>query len=241
VAWSLKYGAGLNIDEFTCRIWRSSIWTTDYYEKTGITKGAAASWVEYSVDLADFSGAGNPGNIVDTVQIQANHSTQIGTGGFLVDGLRFIRDEKAGTGSDGTSIDAYGERCLRLVDKSITDLDYADYVAENIVLNRKEPLVTVNVVTHGLAQHGYRPPMIVELTSLKDGINGECFQITRAVHRFTPGEGYVCSLSLVAALDSSGSYVAGVKPVASGLGIGLAQWMRIQNEAAMNSLRSKWV
>ena len=241
IAWSMKYGSGLSIDDFSCRLWRSSTWTTDYYVKTGIVKGAAASWVEYSVDLGDFSASGNPGKIVDTIEIQANHSSQIGTGGFLVDELRFIRDEKAGTSSDSTSIDAYGERCLRLVDKSITDLGYADYVAENIVLNRKEPLITVNVVTPGLAQLGYRPPMIVELTSLKDGILGEDFQITRAVHRFTPGEGYVCSLTLVAALDSSGSYVAEVKPVIGGLGIGLAQWMRMQNEAAMNSLRSRWV
>ncbi|MCW4013804.1 MAG: hypothetical protein NWF07_12580, partial [Candidatus Bathyarchaeota archaeon] len=241
VVWSMKYGAGLSIDDFSCRLWRSSAWTTDYYEKTGVAKGAAASWVEYSVDLGGFSASGNPGNIVDTVQIQANHSSQIGVGGFLVDELRFIRDEKAGNSSDSTSIAVYGERCLRLVDKSITDLDYADYVAENIVLNRKEPLVTVNVVTPGLAQHGYRPPMIVELTSLKDGIDGEDFQITRAVHRFSPGEGYVCHLTLVAALDSSGSFVAGVKPVVGGLGIGLAQWMRMQNEAAMNSLRSRWV
>lgn len=241
VAWKLKYGSGLSIDDFSCRLWRSSTWTTDYYEETGITKGTAASWVEYSVDISDFSATGNPGNIVDTVQIQVNHSTQIGTGGFLIDELRFIRDEKAGTNSDTTSITDYGERCLRVVDKTITDLDYAGYVAENLVLNRKEPLVSVTVSTSGRGQLGYRPPMFVELTSLKDGILEETFQITRAVHRFNPSDGYICTLSLLAARDSTGTYSAKVKPAVGGLGIGLAQWRRIQNEAGLNSLRSRWI
>ena len=82
---------------------------------------------------------------------------------------------------------------------------------------------------------------LVQLTSLKDGIDGEVFQINRAIHRFSPSEGYQCTLSLQAARGSSGVFDAKVKPASDGFGLGLAQWMRIQNESAMNTLRSRWI
>jgi len=123
IRFYLKYGATLSIDSFDVKLWRNSIWVTDYYEKTGISPGAAASWVEHSLSLGGFTKTGNPGPIIYTVQIKANHSVGIGTGGILVDKLRFIRDEKAGAASDPASQAAYGKRTLRLVDKTITDLD----------------------------------------------------------------------------------------------------------------------
>jgi len=48
IRFYLKYGATLNIDDFDVKLWRNSIWVTDYYEKTGVSPGAAASWVEHS-------------------------------------------------------------------------------------------------------------------------------------------------------------------------------------------------
>jgi len=241
IKFYMKYGATLSIDDFDVKLWRNSIWVTDYYEKTGVSKGAAASWVEYSVNISAFSKTGNPGPIVDTVQIKANHSAGIGTGGILIDKLRFIRDEKAGADSDSVSQTAYGKRTLRLVDKTITDVDYAGYVADNIVAHRKDPLVSARVTGPGRGQLGYRPPMKVTLTSLKDGIDQREFQIVRAVHRYTPGKGYVCDLDLVAARKPDGSYEPRIAPAVDDVGMSLAVKMRILSESGLNSLRNVWI
>ena len=241
VKFYMKYGATLNIDDFDIKLWRNSIWVKDHYEKTGVSKGAAASWVEYSVNISAFSKTGNPGPIIDTVQIKANHSAGIGTGGILIDKLRFIRDEKAGADSDSASQGAYGKRTLRLVDKTITDVDYAGYVADNIVAHRKAPLVSARVTVPGRGQLGYRPPMKVTLTSLKDGVDQESFQIVRAVHRYTPSKGYVCELDLVAARKSDGSYEPKIAPAVDDIGMSLAMKMRILSESGLNSLRNVWI
>jgi len=241
IRFYLKYGATLNIDDFDIKLWRNSIWVTDYYEKTGVSPGAAASWVEYSVNMSAFSKTGNPGPIIDTVQIKANHSTGIGTGGILVDKLRFIRDEKAGADSDAASQAAYGKRTLRLVDKTITDLDYAGYVAGNMVAHRKDPLVTAKVRVPGRGQLGYRPPMTVTLTSLKDGVDQRSFQIVRAQHRYTPGEGYECILDLVAARKPDGSYEPKIAPAVDDVGMSLALRLRLLGESGLNSLRNVWI
>ena len=240
LVFMLKYGAAFNITDFTVKLWRNSGWVTDYYVKTGVVKGASATWVEYSIDISDFTKTGNPGPIIDTVQIQANHGVEIGVGGFLVDNLRFVRNEKAGLDSDTLSQTEHGKRTLRVVDKTITDIDYAGYVAENILAHRKKPIVNVRVRVPGRAQLGYRPPMLVNLTSLKDGIDGETFQIVRAIHTVTPGNGYECELDLIAARDSSGVYVAKIAPAFEDVGMGLATMRRIQREGAMNSLRNVW-
>jgi len=241
VKFYMKYGATLSIDDFDVKLWRNSVWVTDYYEKTGVSPGAAATWVEYSVNLSAFAKTGNPGPIVDTLQIKANHSAGIGTGGVLVDKLRFIRDEKAGTADDSASQAAYGERTLRLVDKTITDLDYAGYVADNVVGHRKDPLVSARVRVPGRGQLGYRPPMRVTLTSLKDGVDQKDFQIVRAVHRYTPGAGYVCDLDLVAARKPDGSYEPRIAPAVDDVGMSLAAMRRRQREGGLNTLRSVWV
>ncbi len=241
VKWYMKYGAGLSVDDFSVKLWRNSVWVTDYYEETGVSPGAAATWVEYSVDLGAFSKTGNPGPIIDTVQIKANHSTGIGSGGVLVDKLRFIRDEKAGTADDSASQGAYGKRTLRLVDKTITDVDYAGYVADNVVEHRKDPLVSARVRVPGRGQLGYRPPMRVTVTSLKDGVDQRDFQIVRAVHRYTPGAGYVCDLDLVAARKPDGSYEPRIAPAVDDVGMSLAAMRRMQREGGLNALRSVWV
>jgi len=237
----MKYGAGLSIDSFEIRIWRGGwLWVTDYLEKTGITPQGAA-WHQYTVNISGMAKTGNPGNIIKNLRIRAVHSTEIGVGGFLVDKLRFIRDEKAGTDSDSASQTAYGKRTLRLVDKTITDVDYAGYVADNVVEHRKDPLVSARVKVPGRGQLGYRPPMTVTLTSLKDGVDQKEFQIVRAVHRYTTSMGYVCDLDLVAARKPDGSYEPKIAPTVDDVGMSLAVKMRILSESGLNSLRSDWI
>jgi hypothetical protein len=237
----LKYGSGLSIDSLEVRIWRGGwLWVTDYYEKTGITPQGAAAWHEYTVDLNSMSKTGNPGGIIANIQIKAVHSTQIGTGGLLVDCLRFVRGEKAGTATDSTSQASYGKRTLRLVDKTITDEDYAGYVAGNTLAHRKNPMVTARVLLPGRGQPGYRPPQIVSVTSLKDGLDARSFQIVGAVHRYTPDKGYTCELDLAAAKLPDGSYEPKIATNISDIGLGLAALRRMGSEAGLNSLRSVW-
>ncbi|MBA7594885.1 hypothetical protein ES703_01841 [subsurface metagenome] len=242
LVFQMKYGAGLSVDSFEVRIWRGGwLWVTDYLEKTGISPQGSGAWHEYSVDLSGMSVTGNPGNIVKNLRIRAVHSAQIGTGGFLFDKLRFVRDEKYGSHGDALSQDEYGKRTLRVVDKSITDIDFADYVAENIVEHRRDPLVMVEATVPGRGQVGYRPPQMVVLTSLKDGVDGETFQIQRARHVYTPGEGYTCDLELVAARRPDGSYVAEVAPVMFDLAASIAEVRRAIRDRELNVLRTGWM
>ncbi|HUV34859.1 MAG TPA: LamG domain-containing protein [Candidatus Desulfaltia sp.] len=240
--FQLKYSSGLSIDNLEVRIWRGGwLWVTDYYEETGITPQGAAAWHEYTVDLASMSKTGNPGSVIANVQVKAVHSSQVGTGGFLIDNLRFVRDEKVGAASDHTSQAAYGKRTLRVVDKTITDVDYAGYVASNILAHRKNPVVTARVRVPGRAQLGYRPPQTVTVTSLKDDLEARSFQIVRAQHRYTPGSGYVCDLDLAASRLPDGSYEPKVAPAVTDVGLSLAALRRMRYEAGLNSLRSVWV
>ena len=237
-----KYGSGLSPENIDIRLQKGSwTWTLDSYNKTSIAPGAAASWHEKTVNIADLAASGNPGKTVNNLQIRAYRASgDLGTGGFLIDMLRFIRTEKAGTNSDVTSQQAYGKRVHRVVDKNITDIDYAGYVAANIVAHRKYPLVTARAIVPGRAQLGYRPPMIVTLTSVKDGILEQGFQIQRAQHIYTPSRGYTCTLDLVAAKTSTGAYEPKIPPIVDDMGMSLAMRMRILNESGLNSLRNVW-
>jgi len=237
----MKYGSGLNIDSFEVRIWRGGwLWVTDYLEKTGITPKGSATWHEYTVDIPDMAKTGNPGSIIKNLRIRAVHSTEIGTGGFLIDKLRFVRAEKYGSAGDAASQQNHGKRTLREVDKTITDLDYAGYVAENIVEHRKTPLILVQATVPGRGQPGYRPPQMVTVTSLKDGLDGASFQIVRTRHRYTPGDGYTCDLDLVAARKPDGTYEPKVAPVVVDLGAVLAEMRRRRMQDLLNSLRTEW-
>jgi hypothetical protein len=238
-----KYGAGLSPENIDIRAQKGGwTWTLDYYAKTGLTPGASGSWHSLTVNISDLVKTGNPGSIINNIQVRFYRTSgDLGVGGFLVDKLRFVRNEKAGTASDASSQSAYGKRSLKIVDKTITDLDFAGYIASNILENRKHPIVVARVLTPGRGQPGYRPPMLVSLTSLKDGIAGESFQITRAQHRYTPHEGYTCTLELVAAKSSTGAYIPRVSPPVTNMGMSLAVKMRILTESGLNTLRSRWI
>ena len=237
-----KYGSGLSPENLEVRMQKGVwIWTTDYYIKSGLSVPSADTWSEYTINLSDFTKGGNPGKIVDHLHIRPYRSAgDLGTGGFLVDKLRFIRSEKAGTASDATSQGSHGKRTLREVDKTINDMGYAGYVAGNIVEHRKNPHVTVHARVPGRGQLGYRPPQTATVTSLKDGIDQAGFQIQRARHVYRPGEGYVCDLELAAALKPDGSYEAKVAPSAADVGAVLARLRLRQMEGQLNSLRSTW-
>jgi hypothetical protein len=127
------------------------------------------------------------------------------------------------------------------VDKTITDTDYADYVAENVVEHRKDPVVTVEATVPGMAQLGYRPPLMMQVTSLKDGIDKQTFQIQRARHLYRAGEGYNCTLELVAVRKPDGTYEPKVAPAAFDVSAALTAIRKRQLEQQLNALRTNWV
>ncbi|MBL7167242.1 hypothetical protein ISS40_01085 [Candidatus Bathyarchaeota archaeon] len=238
-----KYGAGLSPENLEVRMQKGLwIWTWDYYLKTGLSVPAADTWVEYDLDISSFSKGGNPGRIVDHLQIRPYRAAgDLGVGGFKVDKLRFARAEKAGTDSDATSQTNYGKRELRLVDKTITTLDYAGYVAENIVEHRKNPLVVVAARVQGRAQTGFRPPEMTTVTSLKDGLTLETFQIQRARHSYIPEQGYFCDVELVAAKKPDGTYEPKVCPVQFDITAIMAGIRARARERELNALRKEWM
>ncbi|MGD2200483.1 MAG: hypothetical protein PVJ38_02485 [Candidatus Bathyarchaeota archaeon] len=238
-----KYGSGLSPDNLEVKMQKGSwAWTSDYYIESGLSVPSADDWYEYAIDISDFGITGTPGAMVARIQIRAYRSSgDLGTGGFKIDKLRFVRVEKKGTANDPSSQDEYGKRTLRMVDKTITDTGYAGYIAGNIVEHRKTPVVSVEAVVPGRAQPGYRPPMMVSVSSLKDGLDGETFQIQRARHHYSPGRGYRCTLELVAARKPDGSYEAKVAPVHFDLAAMPAALRRRQMAQQLNSLRSAWI
>ncbi len=241
----LKYGSGLSIDSFELRLQKGdfTVWSWDYWSETGIAPPGASAWNEVTVNLNDLTATGSPSMIVDHLELKAVHSSEVGTGGFLIDKLRFVREEKSGSASDSASQQAYGKRTLTLIDKGITSTVYAGYVASNIIANRKHPLVTARCTAPGRGQPGYRPPQNVTITSLKDGLALKTFQIVRARHRYTVGGGYVCDLDLVTAKTATTppAYSELVGPSLTDLQSILAEWRRRQQSEALNSLRSDWV
>jgi hypothetical protein len=240
IKFSLKYGSALNIDSFQVRLQKGDwSWTSDYWAKIGVSPPGSAEWNEVTIDLDDFSATGNPGYTIDHIEIKALHGTEIGAGGFLVDVLRFIRNEKSGTASDTASQTSYGRREYTLVDKGITSTTAAGYTASGILANRKNPVVTAKVTTPGRAQPGYRPPQRVTVTSLRDGLNEAQFQIVAAHHRITTRGGYTVNLDLAAARTSSGLSDA-TPPATPDLESMLTEWRRRLQGEQVNTLRSTW-
>jgi phage protein D len=214
-------------------------WTSDYWGKTGISPPGSAAWHEVTVDLDDLTATGNPGYTVDHIEIKALDGTEIGTGGFLIDALRFERLEKYGTASDATSQASYGKRTLTLVDKGLTSTTAAGYAASGILANRKDPVVTAKVTVPGRGQPGYRPPQRATLTSLRDGLNSAQFQIVSARHLVTVEGGYTVTLDLAAAHTSTGLSDATQAATPDLEGI-LTEWRRRLQGEQVNTLRSTY-
>jgi len=242
VRFWIKYGAGLSPENLEVSLQKGDwIWTWDHRTRSGITPPPAATWGEIVVVIADMTVTGNPGNVVDRIQIRAYRASgNLGTGGFLVDKLRFVRNEKAATANDSASQASYGKRTLREVDKTITDLDFAGFAAANVLAHRKDPLVIVQASVPGRGQLGFRPPQIVTLTSLKDGLSQRQFQTQRARHHYTPGGGYVCELELVAARKPDGTYEPKLAPASTDLGATIAELRQRQRDGQLSDLRSAW-
>lgn len=242
IKFYMKHGAALSIDDFDVRMWRNSLWVTDYYEYAGLAIGAAAAWNEYTVNIVDLvAGAvGNPGKIIDFIEIRINDDVEIGVGGFRIDKLRFIRDEKYGSSSDATSQTTYGKRTLRLVDKTINNTTLAGYMAANIVAHRRYPTVIVTCRLNGKAQVGYRPPLYIPIYSLKDGLNGSEFQIQRATHRVLPGD-YVVDLELIAVKTGVSMYDYKISPVSFDLEGELIARRKKADENALNAIHSTYL
>lgn len=116
-------------------------------------------------------------------------SGNLGAGGFKIDKIRFERTEKYKVSEDATSQGKYGLRKKPpIVDKTITDLDYVQYVADGIKNSSKNPLKHIEVAVPGKAQPRYRPPQKTTVTSLKDEIDQKDFRILRARHHVIKGD-----------------------------------------------------
>jgi hypothetical protein len=237
VMFWIKRGAGITFNSLDVRLQKGDFfWVLDYYEETGLSDPGAATWEEKTILFTSFGITGNPSTVVNHIRFTVHAAGGVGTGGILIDGLRFIKNEKAGTDSDATSQGQYGKRTLRIVDKSITNLTYAGYVADNIVTNRKDALCIIKATVPGRGQFGYRPPMIIDVSCLRHGFKSQNFQITRAVHRVSTSNSYEVDLELIAALTSTGTYNELVGPVApAGLIVRLAEIRRRQLEQQLNS------
>jgi hypothetical protein len=242
LSFMIKYGSGLTPETLEVRLQKSSwLWTSDQRVKTGIPPGSPATWSTITIQINTMTKTGNPGNIINHLEIRAaTTQPDLGTGGFLIDQLYFTRTEKAGNATDPQSQLQYGIRAYRRVDKTITDLDYAGYIAENTLLHRANPVTIIKANTPGAAQPGYRPPMHINVTSRKDGLNQATFQIQRATHHYTPQTGYTTSLELIAAHASNGTYNPGTAPAPTTLGLEIGAWRRRQQEAELNTLQKPW-
>jgi hypothetical protein len=244
VRFEMKYGVGLTIDNFRFQMLKLGAWgtTSDYYQESGIAPQGAAAWYEYVIDLSAITLVGTPGKVVSSLEICAEQASEIGSGGFLIDKLRFIRTEKSVISSDATSQVTYGKRTLPLVDKNISSLTWAQNVADNIVANRKYPIVIASVRVQGAAQLGYRPSQKVSVTSLKDGLLSQYFQIVRARHRVSVPNSYFVDLDIIAAKTSISppAYDALVGPALQDLETILAEWRKRTSVTPFYSLRSQY-
>ena len=242
--FKLKYGATLTIDTFRVQMLKLGTWgvTGDYFEESGIAPPGSAAWYEVTISIPGMLAVGNPGNSVNSLEIRAEQAAAIGTGGFRIDNLRFIRTEKSASHSDATSQANYGKRTLTVVDKNISNLTWAGDVADNIVENRKYPITTIQAKVKGMAQLGYRPPQKVTVTSLKDELNQQVFQIVRAQHRLKVGDPYVVDLDLIAAKTSISppAYSALVGPARGDLETVLTEWRKKTTQEALYPLRTQY-
>ena len=239
-----KYGSGLSPENLEVKIQKGSwTWTWDYRIKSGISLGSSETWQEIEVNISDMSVTGHPGNKVDHLQIRAYRSAgDLGTGGFKIDKLRFIRSEKAKTAEDSTSISKYGRRKETVIDKTITDEDYAQYLGNGMLKHRKNPTVHIRAKVKGKAQLGWRPPQKVKVTSLKDALDGAYFQISSAKHQLTTKDRYLCDLNLIAAREPTGIYEPKIVPPdePSNLGGWLAVLKFLVKIMGLSSLRREW-
>ncbi|RLI33198.1 hypothetical protein DRO56_02280 [Candidatus Bathyarchaeota archaeon] len=240
----LKYGSGLSPENLEVRLCCQSGWLwNNYWVRSGLDVPPPETWHEYEVDLDEFTvGSGFPTKEIVQIQLRLYRASgDLGAGGIKIDKLRFERPMIYRTASDPTSQSRYGVRKVTLVDKTITDVDFAQYLAENYLEHHKDPVKHLRITTPGRAQLGYRPPQHVSVTSLKDGLRGEVFQIQRARHKYKPGD-YTCELELIAARKPDGSYEPKIspRPSAGDLGAQLAGLRRSYEVSSLSLLRGEW-
>lgn len=108
--------------------------------------------------------------------------------------------------------------------------------------NRKYPIVIASARVQGAAQLGYRPPQKVSVTSLKDGLLGQYFQIVRARHKVTVSGSYYVDRDMIAAKTriSPPAYDALISPALQDLETILAEWRKRTSVAPFYSLRSQY-
>jgi len=186
----------------------------DYYEKklwVGQTAGVPKPWGTQEVyELKDFTKVGNPSNDIVLLEIMFSNVTEnLGSGYVKIDGLHFAVDPLVKTSSDSESQIKYGKKERDFEDFTITDENFAQYMANDLCQALKNPIKHVHVLVLGRAQEGYRPPAQVRLSSAKDNIQYEYFKILKVRHHYVTSRDeaplYICDIDLIVAEKTDGS------------------------------------
>ncbi len=187
----------------------------NYYEKKvwiGQTAGTPKPWsIQEVYELENFTRSGNPSNNINLIEITFENDTEnLGNGYVKIDGLHFATDPIVKTASDSESQNRYGKKKRNFEDFTITDENFAQYVANALCQALKAPIKHICTLVRGKAQEGYRPPAQVYLSSAKDNIQYEYFRILKASYRYVTSRDeaplYICDLDLIAAKKTVGDY-----------------------------------
>ncbi len=237
-----KRTSGIVIESVDVYLDTKGSWLGKYYSLTGLEPPDYDTWHEYVLNISDFTKHNNPNQYVTRISIEINSPVGIGVNDIRIDKLRFERSEKYKQAEDSTSIAKYGRRKEVVIDKTITDPDYAQYLANGMLRHRKNPTVQIRAKVLGKAQPGFRPPQKVQVYSLKDGLNGEYFQITSARHHIKPDDIYTCELNLIAAKEPAGTYEPKIvpQPEPESLGGWLAVLRFLVKIMGLSTLRREW-
>jgi len=194
---------------------KEDYYLTDYYQKkvwigqgAGIPKPWNNQWI---FELKDFEKSGDPSNNIVCIEyVLQSDTTSIGDGYIKIDGLHFAIDPVVKTASDNDSQNKYGKKKRNFEDFTITDENFAQFIANSLCQSLKSPIKHVRIIVPGKTQEGYRPPAQVILSSAKDNIEYEYFKILKACHCYLTSRDeaplYICDIDLIAAEKTNGNY-----------------------------------
>lgn len=214
-----KYGAGLNPENLAVKLTKEGFDSADsYFYKDGISLPEEETWEEIEVDLDTLIKHMYPSNAIKKIEIRAYRSSgDLGSGGFKIDGLRFAHDPEYVISEDTDSQNAYSKREKTFVDKTITNLIYAQNIADAYRDWLKFPLRHVTAITDG--SMWFRPAQTIVLDVPSRGAYNTKYRVIKAIHVFEQGKDYFCELELIASRSpvtktySEKSYAKIVEPL----------------------------
>jgi len=210
----LKWSVTGPVDYWRIRITDKSDYSQYFQREYFVGQSAPASkpWSTMIEEiLANFTKTGNVSEDVISVEIALRNSSQnLGDGVLMIDGLHFAYDPIYKTASDTDSQNKYGKKKRNFEDFTITDENFAQFVANSLCQALKNPIKHVHVIVPGRAQEGFRPPAFVDVKSPKDNIDYGWFRILKARHHYVTSREeaplYICDLDLIAAKKTDGNY-----------------------------------